>query len=51
LESTSGGASDVDMEISHALDVSLSKIQARYFRDSDVGDEVERIMAEEWDHF
>jgi hypothetical protein len=45
LESISGGASDIAIEISHALDVSLSEIQARYFRDSDESDEVEWDLA------
>jgi hypothetical protein len=46
LESTSGGASDVAIDISHALGESLSEIRARYFRDSDTGDEIEQVLAE-----
>jgi hypothetical protein len=37
------------VEISQALDVSLSEIQAQYFRDSDMSSEVEQVLAEEQD--
>jgi hypothetical protein len=47
-ESASVGASDIALEISHALGESLSEIQAWYFRDNDVG-EVDQILAEKWD--
>jgi hypothetical protein len=43
------GDSGIAMEISQALDVSLSEIQARYFRDSDVSSEVEQVLAEKRD--
>jgi hypothetical protein len=49
-ESISGGDSGFAMEITHALDISLSEIQAQHFRDSDTGDEVEHDVADEWDH-
>jgi hypothetical protein len=47
-ESMSAGASDVALEISHALGESLSEIQAQYFG-NDMGDVV-RVLAEEREH-
>jgi hypothetical protein len=47
--SASAGASDIALEISHALGESLSVVQAQYFRDNDMG-ELEGILAEERDH-
>jgi hypothetical protein len=49
-ESASGSALDITVEISHALDESLSEIQARYFRDSDVGKEIAQVLVEEREH-
>jgi ADP-ribosylglycohydrolase len=46
-ESVSGGALDITIDISQALDESLPEIQAQYFRDSDMGDEVEQVLVEE----
>jgi hypothetical protein len=43
------GEPGTTVEISQALDVSLSEIQAQYFRDSDVSSEVEQVLAEEQD--
>jgi hypothetical protein len=37
------------VEISQALDISLSEIQAQYFRDSDTSSEVEQVLVEEQD--
>jgi hypothetical protein len=45
-ESESVGASDIALEISHALGESLSIVQAQYFRDNDVGT-LEGILAKE----
>jgi hypothetical protein len=47
-ESMSTGASDIALEISHALGESLSEIQAQYFRGSDTGN-VDWDLAEERD--
>jgi hypothetical protein len=47
--SASAGASDIALEISHALGESLSVVQAQYFGDNDVG-ELEGILAKERDH-
>jgi hypothetical protein len=48
-ESESVGASDIALEISHALGESLSVVQAWCFGDNDVG-AVEGILAEEQEH-
>jgi hypothetical protein len=47
--SVSAGASNIALEISHALGESLSVVQAQYFGDNDVG-ELEGILADERDH-
>jgi hypothetical protein len=47
--SASAGASDIALEISHALGGSLSIVQAQYLGDNDVG-ELEGMLAEERDH-
>jgi hypothetical protein len=47
--SASTGASDIVLEISHALGESLSVVQAQYFGDNDVG-ELEKILADKRDH-
>jgi hypothetical protein len=45
-ESVSAGASDIALEIGHALGESLLEVQAQYFRGNDVGD-VEQDLVEE----
>jgi hypothetical protein len=46
----SGGASDIAVDISHALGESLSEICALYFRDSDMGNEVDQVLVQEQEH-
>jgi hypothetical protein len=42
----SAGASEIAVEISHALGESLSEIRAQYFRDNDVGNVVQDLAEE-----
>jgi hypothetical protein len=41
--------SDLAVEISQVLDISLSEVYAQYFRDSDVSNEVEKMLQGDWD--
>jgi hypothetical protein len=47
-ESTSE-VSSLAIAISEVLDISLSEVRARYFRDSDTSNEVDWVLGEEWD--
>jgi hypothetical protein len=49
-ESTSGSTSGIVIDISHTLGESLSEIWARYSRDSDESDSIDRVLEEEQDH-
>jgi hypothetical protein len=42
--------SGLAVEISEALNISLSEVQAQYFRGSDTSSEVGQVMAEEQYH-
>jgi hypothetical protein len=47
---SASGDSDLAVEISWVLDISLSEMQAQYFGDSDKSNELERRLQDEWDH-
>jgi hypothetical protein len=48
---SASGDSDLTVEISWVLDISLSEVRAQYFGGSDKSDEIEKRMQEERDTF